>query len=98
MAVLLGGRAAEQVVFSEVSTGASDDLVRATDIARAMVLRYGMSETLGHVAYERETCAVFCNQICPCLRIVIIVKKPQIKLIMRYAFWLIKRLNAQLVS
>jgi cell division protease FtsH len=54
MAVLLGGRAAEQVVFSEVSTGASDDLVRATDIARAMVLRYGMSETLGHVAYERE--------------------------------------------
>src|SRR5690606_33359756 len=39
MAVLLGGRAAEQVVFSEISTGASDDLARATDIARAMVLR-----------------------------------------------------------
>lgn len=54
MAVLLGGRAAEQVVFQEVSTGAADDLVRATDIARAMVLRYGMSETLGNVAYERE--------------------------------------------
>lgn len=54
MAVLLGGRAAEQVVFSEVSTGAADDLVRATDIARAMVLRYGMSEALGHVAYDRE--------------------------------------------
>ena len=54
MAVLLGGRAAEQVVFSEISTGAADDLVRATDIARAMVLRYGMSEALGNVAYDRE--------------------------------------------
>jgi cell division protease FtsH len=57
MAVLLGGRAAEQVVFNEVSTGASDDLVRATDIARAMVLRYGMSEALGNVAYDREQSA-----------------------------------------
>lgn len=57
MAVLLGGRAAEQVVFSEVSTGAADDLVRATDIARAMVLRYGMSEALGNVAYDREQSA-----------------------------------------
>ena len=57
MAVLLGGRAAEQVVFHEVSTGAADDLVRATDIARAMVLRYGMSEALGNVAYEREQSA-----------------------------------------
>ncbi len=57
MAVLLGGRAAEQVVFEEVSTGAADDLVRATDIARAMVLRYGMSEALGNVAYDREQTA-----------------------------------------
>jgi len=57
MAVLLGGRAAEQVVFHEVSTGAADDLVRATDIARAMVLRYGMSEALGNVAYDREQSA-----------------------------------------
>ena len=54
MAVLLGGRAAEQVVFGEVSTGAEDDLARVTDIARAMVLRYGMSEVLGNVAYDRE--------------------------------------------
>jgi cell division protease FtsH len=54
MAVLLGGRAAEQVVFSEISTGAADDLIRATDLARAMVLRYGMSDALGHVAYDRE--------------------------------------------
>ena len=57
MAVLLGGRAAEQVVFNEISTGASDDLARATDIARAMVLRYGMSDALGNVAYEREQSA-----------------------------------------
>jgi cell division protease FtsH len=54
MAMLLGGRASEHVVFSEISTGAADDLARATDIARAMVLRYGMSEALGNVAYDRE--------------------------------------------
>lgn len=54
MAVLLGGRAAEHVVFGEVSTGAADDLARVTDIARAMVLRYGMSQILGNVAYDRE--------------------------------------------
>ena len=54
MAVLLGGRAAEHVVFNEVSTGASDDLARATDLARAMVLRYGMSDALGNVAYDRD--------------------------------------------
>jgi len=57
MSVLLGGRAAEQIVFNEVSTGAADDLVRATDIARAMVLRYGMSDALGNVAYDREQSA-----------------------------------------
>jgi cell division protease FtsH len=54
MAVLLGGRAAECVVFHEISTGATDDLIRATDLARAMVLRYGMSDALGNVAYDRE--------------------------------------------
>ncbi|SOD42092.1 ATP-dependent zinc metalloprotease FtsH [Nitrosovibrio sp. Nv4] len=54
MAVLLGGRAAERVVFGEISTGATDDLVKATDLARAMVLRYGMSDALGNVAYDRE--------------------------------------------
>ncbi|MEY3121900.1 MAG: hypothetical protein RI993_725 [Pseudomonadota bacterium] len=57
MAVLLGGRAAEQVIFGEVSTGASDDLARATDMARAMVLRYGMSDALGNVTYDRERSA-----------------------------------------
>ena len=54
MAALLGGRASEQLVFDEISTGAADDLARATDIARAMVLRYGMSDALGNVAYDRE--------------------------------------------
>lgn len=57
MAVMMGGRAAEQVVFDEISTGASDDIARATDLARAMVLRYGMSKVLGNVAYDRERSA-----------------------------------------
>jgi cell division protease FtsH len=52
--VLLGGRAAEYIFFKHLSTGAADDLVKATDIARSMVLRYGMDKDLGHVAYERE--------------------------------------------
>jgi len=54
MAVLLAGRAAEVLVFQELSTGAADDLAKATDIARAMVARYGMVEKLGHVTYDRE--------------------------------------------
>jgi cell division protease FtsH len=54
MAVLLGGRAAELIVFGHLSTGAADDLRKVTDIARSMVTRYGMSEKLGSVAYERE--------------------------------------------
>jgi cell division protease FtsH len=52
MAVLLGGRAAEWVIFKQLSTGASDDLAKATDIARDMATRFGMVETLGPVAYE----------------------------------------------
>jgi cell division protease FtsH len=54
MSVLLGGRAAELVIFGHLSTGAADDLRRVTDIARAMVTRYGMSEKLGSVAYDRD--------------------------------------------
>ncbi|WP_255556665.1 ATP-dependent zinc metalloprotease FtsH [Methylococcus sp. Mc7] len=54
MAVLLGGRAAERIVFGHLSTGAADDLAKVTDIARSMVMRYGMYEKLGHVAYEAE--------------------------------------------
>ena len=52
--VLLGGRAAEVLVFNELSTGAADDLAKATDIARSMVTRYGMDAGLGHVAYAQE--------------------------------------------
>jgi cell division protease FtsH len=54
MAVLLGGRTAEEVVFSQVSTGAGDDLSKATEIARSMVTRYGMLPELGPLAYESE--------------------------------------------
>jgi cell division protease FtsH len=54
LAVLLGGRAAESLLFNELSTGAADDLVKATDIARNMVTRYGMSEVLGAVTYDSE--------------------------------------------
>jgi len=54
MAVLLGGRAAEVVVFDHLSTGAADDLAKVTDIARSMVMRYGMVESLGHVSYLEE--------------------------------------------
>ncbi|MBC7146467.1 MAG: ATP-dependent metallopeptidase FtsH/Yme1/Tma family protein [Thioclava marina] len=54
IAVLLGGRAAEKVIYDHLSTGAADDLVKATDIARAMVARYGMDPDLGHVSYDSE--------------------------------------------
>jgi cell division protease FtsH len=53
LAVLLGGRVAEELVFQEISTGAQNDLERATDIARSMVAEYGMSDRLGLVTYER---------------------------------------------
>jgi cell division protease FtsH len=54
MTVLLGGRAAESIVFGEISTGAADDLAKATNIARSMVTRYGMDENLGMVSLESE--------------------------------------------
>jgi cell division protease FtsH len=54
IAVLLGGRAAEKLVFGELSTGAADDLARATDIARDMITRFGMDEDLGYIAYEAQ--------------------------------------------
>jgi cell division protease FtsH len=53
LAVLLGGRVAEELVFQEISTGAQNDLQRASDIARSMVTEYGMSDRLGLVSYER---------------------------------------------
>ena len=59
LAVLLGGRVAEELVFNEISTGAQNDLQRASDIARAMVTEYGMSDSLGLVSYERPRPAMF---------------------------------------
>lgn len=54
LTTLMGGRAAEMLVFNELSTGAADDLVKATDIARAMVTTYGMSKLLGPVTYSND--------------------------------------------
>lgn len=54
IAVLLGGRAAEKLIFNHLSTGASDDIARATDIARNMVTRYGMDPNIGFVVYEEN--------------------------------------------
>ncbi len=54
ISVLLGGRAAEHLVFNHLSTGAADDLTRATSIAHEMVTRYGMESQLGHVAYDAQ--------------------------------------------
>ena len=54
MTVLLGGRAAEMILGDDVSTGAADDLAKATDIARGIVMRFGMDEHLGPVAWDTE--------------------------------------------
>jgi cell division protease FtsH len=54
LAVLLGGRSAEEIAFGEISTGAQNDLQRATDIARSMVTEFGMSEALGAVNYDGQ--------------------------------------------
>ena len=59
LAVLLGGRVAEELVFDEISTGAQNDLQRASDIARSMVTEYGMSDRLGLVSYEHSRHPMF---------------------------------------
>lgn len=59
LCVLLGGRVAEEIVFKEISTGAQNDLARATDIAKSMVKEYGMSEKLGHMTFEKERRPLF---------------------------------------
>ncbi len=64
MMVLLGGRAAEELVFGQFSTGAADDLQKVTAIARAIVTRYGMHGELGHVVYEKERQS-FLGQVAP---------------------------------
>jgi cell division protease FtsH len=65
MAVMLGGRVAEEVHFGEISTGAQNDLYRATDIARSMVREYGMSEKLGPLTFERERRPLFLETMMP---------------------------------
>jgi cell division protease FtsH len=57
--VLLGGRAAEKIVMDDISTGASNDIQRATKIARDMVTKYGMSDKIGNIAYHDENAEVF---------------------------------------
>jgi cell division protease FtsH len=59
LAVLLGGRSAEEIAFGEISTGAQNDLQRATDIARAMVTEFGMSDALGAVNYNGHRRGMF---------------------------------------
>jgi len=65
MVVMLGGRVAEEVHFGEISTGAQNDLYRATDIARSMVREYGMSERLGPLTFERERRPLFLETMMP---------------------------------
>jgi cell division protease FtsH len=62
LAVLLGGRVAEELAFKEISTGAQNDLQRATDIARSIVAEYGMSDRLGLVTFERPRQPMFLPQ------------------------------------
>jgi len=59
IAVLLGGRVAEEIIYHEVSTGAQDDLMKATDIAKSMIKLYGMSEKLGQLSLERDRQPLF---------------------------------------
>jgi cell division protease FtsH len=59
--VLLGGRVAEELVYGDISTGAQNDLQRATDMARHMITQYGMSERLGHVTFEAPRPSAFLN-------------------------------------
>jgi cell division protease FtsH len=65
MAVMMGGRVAEELIFNEISTGAQNDLYRATDIARSMVREYGMSERLGPITFERERRPLFLETMMP---------------------------------
>ncbi len=65
MAVMMGGRVAEELIFNEISTGAQNDLFRATDVARSMVREYGMSERLGPITFERERRPLFLENVLP---------------------------------
>jgi cell division protease FtsH len=65
IASLLGGRAAEETVFGDISTGAHNDLARATDIARSMVKEYGMSGQVGQIYFAREKRSPFLEAMAP---------------------------------
>lgn len=56
---LLGGRAAEEIIFKDITTGASNDIKRATSTARSMVMKYGMSDNIGLIAYGNDDDEVF---------------------------------------
>ena len=62
LVTLFGGRAAEQIVFDELTTGAHDDLKKATDLAKRMIVEYGMSEKLGPISLARERVDVFLGE------------------------------------
>jgi cell division protease FtsH len=68
LTVLVGGRCAEELIFGEVSTGAQDDLLKATDMARRMVAAYGMSEKLGPVSFEQQRRPLFLPESLPPVR------------------------------
>ncbi|MDE2293325.1 MAG: cell division protein FtsH, partial [Elusimicrobia bacterium] len=59
LCVLLGGRCAEELTFDEITTGASDDLTKATNYVRKMVTEFGMSEKLGPIVYRKDENEVF---------------------------------------
>jgi cell division protease FtsH len=65
MAVMMGGRVAEELTFNEISTGAQNDLYRATEVARSMIREYGMSEKLGPLTFERERRPLFIDTMLP---------------------------------
>ena len=57
--VMMGGRAAEEIIFGDITTGAHNDLQKATNLARQMVCQYGMSDRLGPVTFAKESAMVF---------------------------------------
>jgi cell division protease FtsH len=63
LAILLGGRVAEELVFNEITTGAQNDIARATEIATRMVMEFGMSDKIGTIALGKENEEVFLDGI-----------------------------------